>query len=269
MEKQDVHKILFRASEVGWIMTNGRGKETYGETAKSCAREKLISEKYGRENEVYSKYLEKGKRAEEDALTLLSIYKKHYFKKNDERLNNEWITGEPDAYVGESVKEAVHGYDVKSPYSVFTMPLATDKIKKEYEWQAHSYMWLTGALKWTISYCLVNTPSNLIQNERTNLWYKFDSPYEGHPRFGEYIHAVLNLEKQHIFDIEQFRKDYTNFDLEHDKVSHDEEFKWKHDIPVEKRIVEFEVERDKKKHEQIKKRVEEIRNYMESIFDLV
>jgi len=79
---------------------------------------------------------------------------------------------------------------------------------------------------------MINTPAELITDEKKKLMYqnRYD---ETDP---EYIEACKLIERNHIFDMELFRKHFTYFEFHNDV--------WAWDIPKEKRYHEIVIERD-------------------------
>lgn len=174
----DFSNILFRASSVGHLMTEPRSKAdkeagNLSESAKTHLIDIYVSNKYGRNSDVNSKYISKGLMVEEDSITLYSRYKKIYYKKNEERLSNDIICGTPDMYVGKSIKLASHVIDVKSSWDIYTfMRVLSKDVNDLYYWQLQSYMLLTGARTATLAYCLIDTPLVLIEDEKRKLMWK-------------------------------------------------------------------------------------------------
>ena len=226
-------------------------------SAKTYSEQLYLENKYNRKKMITSKYLEKGLTMEEHCLTLLSLTKKIFLKKNTERISNKFLTGEPDAYVGESVKRAKEGHDVKAAWELFTMPY-WEKIDPKYEWQDHGYIALTGAERWTTSHCLVNAPPGLIVKEKLDMFYRLGVS-ENSP---EYKEKAIEIERNMIFDMAQFKKDNPYFDLNSEVPENPEE--WEFNIPLEERIVSFVVERDNKIIESIYERVMECREYIKT-----
>lgn len=111
--------------------------------------------------ELGSKEVRKGLMQEGVAIDLLSAVTGELYTKNKERLRNEYLTGEPDLIADG------HGDDTKCPWSWEQFPL-TEAIARKYaitagyEWQNRGYMLLTGLPRWATSYCMVDTPSELI-----------------------------------------------------------------------------------------------------------
>jgi len=120
------------------------------ETAKSYCKEWLISQITGKEKDIKSKYLERGKAMENAAIERIS---KHYgvdLVKNTEQSENEYFTGEYDTKSLEIV------IDAKVPYDCFTFPFFDIEIDKDYYGQLQGYMELTGLKKASLAYCLEN-----------------------------------------------------------------------------------------------------------------
>lgn len=121
---------------------------------------------YGYDQEVSSKYMEKGLMVEEQSIAL---YNEVFFtshQKNIVRMSNLWITGECDICGDEK------GIDIKSSWSLATFPATAEAGKdKGYEWQCRAYMWLWNVEQWEVAYCLVNTPEELIGFEQPELHF--------------------------------------------------------------------------------------------------
>ncbi len=186
----------------------------------------FINEKYGRSKSIQNKYLEKGISQEEDSITLYSKFKKNYFVNNKARMSNEFITGEWDILKNEIVT------DIKTSWDIFSFFKAKNEtLNKDYYFQLHGYMSLTGAKSATLAYCLVNTPLNLIEQEKKNLWFKLNCP---DLQSIEYLAGCEEIERLSIYE----------------------------DIPVNERVFEIEIERNEETIEAINKRVIECREWM-------
>lgn len=226
--------MKIRCSSLGAIMTNGRGKsEELGETAKAALLENFIEAKYGRTKDVETRYMEKGRAVEEDSITLYSRLTKTFLKKNDQRLEDDWLTGEPDAYLGETISKADVIIDTKSSWDLFTFWKAKiGDVNKAYYYQLQGYMSLTGAKEGRLVYCLINTPESLILREIDRLRYKMDlidamaSP--------EYIAACTEIDRNMNFD----------------------------DIPMKERCFEVRIARDNDAIKAIRDRVELCREWV-------
>jgi hypothetical protein len=225
----DANNILFRCSSLGALMTAPRSKsELLSETCKKELVKIFVTEKYGREKDVQSKYTTKGLMVEEDSLTLYSRYKKQIFFKNEDRLKNDFITGTPDVLPEEDLIVK----DIKSSWDIFTFFSSEhNALNKAYYWQIQGYCALTGAKSGRLAYCLVNTPDMLIQDEKRRLQYKMGVIDDANLSFHE---ACEKLEKLMIYD----------------------------DLPLEERVLEIDIPRNDKDIESIYERVKDCREYM-------
>lgn len=246
--------IKFRSSCLGKLMTNDRSGKAMGETAKGYIEQVFIENKYQRSKEYGSKYIDKGNQQEETAITLVSLITGKFFTKNEERIGNDFITGTPDLFIGESILKAKEGRDTKCSFDAFTFPFFETDLKKDYFYQNHGYMWLTGAEEWHTDFCLVNTPLEIITKEKERIYWQMDQPT---PENSNYIDKLIELEKNSIFDIKDFKSDYPDYIL----TCQD----WKFDIPKEERLKTFSVKRDEKIIQAIKERVIEANNYYNTL----
>jgi len=127
------------------------------ETAKSYCKEWLISEITGKQKDIRSKYLSRGKAMEEKAIERIS---KHYgceLVKNENQLENEYFTGMFDTNTTEIV------IDAKVPFDAFTFPFFETEPDKNYYGQIQGYMNLTGLRKGSLCYCLENGSEEQIE----------------------------------------------------------------------------------------------------------
>jgi hypothetical protein len=158
-----MHK--FRASALGEIMTDPKSKdETLSVGAKTCIEKLAKQLVYGYDEEVSSKYTDKGLMVEDKSIELYNSVFFTDHAKNTERKTNDWITGECDIAAPRGI------IDIKSSWSLSTFPATAAAGKdKGYEWQGRAYMWLWDMDEFEIAYCLVNTPEELIGYERPEL----------------------------------------------------------------------------------------------------
>ena len=191
------NETLIRASSVGYLMTEPVTKAdkeagVLSKTAQKHLIEVYIAEKYGRKRDIQTKQMKKGIETEQDSIDLLSMYLKLPFSKNEERFKNDFITGLPDIINGDTI------IDIKSSYDLWTfLGNIPDKLDNLYYWQMQSYMWLTGTIKATIAYCLVNTPESIIQQEKYYMLKKMDVISEESP---EFIKEAMKIEFNMTFD---------------------------------------------------------------------
>ena len=154
--------MKYRASAIGKLMTEARSKfEPLSETTKSYLLELWIENTYGRRKVIDSKYMIKGTTVEEESITLYSLYSNDFYRKNNERRVNEFITGEPDIITD------THIIDIKSSWSIFTFMDSkfSKTINKDYYWQLQAYMSLFNKQSAKLVYVLTNTPDELVERE--------------------------------------------------------------------------------------------------------
>jgi hypothetical protein len=127
---------------------------------KSLAKEYL----FGYHAVITTKYMEKGLAVEQESIDLYNSVFFTNHKKNTERRENEYLTGECDIFTGKRIK------DIKSAWSLDTFPaFSEDAHDSLYEWQGRAYMHLWDCEEFELAYCLVSTPEELIRYEQRDL----------------------------------------------------------------------------------------------------
>ena len=236
----DFSTTLFRCSSLGHIMTEPVSKAAkergeLSEGAKTHLIDVYVSRKYGRQTDIFSKYLEKGLTVEEDSITLFSRVKRKFYKKNEAHITNDFIMGTPDLYEGDAIDNASLIVDVKSPWDIFSFfRNLTKPINKDYYWQLMGYMALTGAKKAILAYCLVNLSEYMILDEERKLMYKMNAGTTENP---EYIESCEKLRELFIYD----------------------------DIPMKNRVIEFIIDRDEEEIKRIYDKVKKCREYLNKL----
>lgn len=252
----EASKIQFRSSSCGYIMPGPREKKgEIQETTKTHLIDVFVSAKYGRREDVEGKFLEKGNQREEDSITLLSRVNKMFYKKNSQRLENGFISGECDVFIGKNITSADETFDTKTSWSAHTFFRAQNKkLDDNYYWQGMCYMWLTGAKKHTVAYCLVNGLAQVIMDEKRKASYRFGPDPDTDPA---YIAKCKQIEINHIFDLESFINENPWFEFHNDLSG------WKYNIPMEERLYTFSFNRDEAAISAIQNRVLECRAWMD------
>lgn len=253
----DSSEIKFRCSGLGFLKSGPREKKgDIQQGTKTHLIDCYVSAVYGRREEANGPTLEKGNEREEDSLTLLSRVHGRFYKKNDRRLTNDYISGECDIFIGESIENAEETIDTKTSWSAHTFFRSKYKpLDEDYEEQGHGYMWLTGAKKHTVAYCLVNGLASAILDEKRRLAWRFGPDAETHQG---YIEKCKQIEINHIFDIASFVEENPGFDF-HNNI---EDWKW--DIPMKDRLHTFTFDRDEEAIERIKNRIIQCREWMQT-----
>lgn len=157
------------------------------ETAKSALDEIAIREIYGREKPLVDEKLQKGKECEEEAISLLTEVEDLFLVKNEKKFNNEFVKGYPDI-----VEPYV--YDTKVPFDIWNFhkaepPVTSTGKKTEYYWQLMAYLWLTGKQHAYLAYCLIDMPTMMLSARLHRDRYKF-SDGEDDPEYKRHVEKV-------------------------------------------------------------------------------
>lgn len=267
----DFSKTLVRCSAIGSIMTNPKGtitekqlkrldelilKEKTGvltekqletleeltekrdlgaqlsESSKKYLVKAYAIEKYNRVPDITTKQMVKGTTAEDAAIELFSFVEDRPHKKNKERLSNEFITGLPDLFDGESITSSEEIIDVKCSWDIFTfLNNISNVFNRMYYFQLMGYMALSGAKRGTLAYCLVNTPDEMINDEKRKQFYRMQCVTDQDPR---YLTAAAQIERNMIFD----------------------------DIPAAERVLKFSIDRDDEVIDRIYDKVGKCREFL-------
>ena len=159
-------QLNIRASSVAKLMTDPQSKADresglLSKTAMGHLCDLAVQHVYGVEFVLDNKYLRKGIACEQDSIDLYNTVFGTSLVKNSERRTRDGLTGEPDLILIND--EIRNGVDIKTAWSLQTFPAFVHQIDgKGYEWQARAYMALFDCDTWTIAYCLVDTPGDLI-----------------------------------------------------------------------------------------------------------
>lgn len=136
--------------------------------------------------------MQKGTLVEPVSLKLLSLVDGVEYKPNRdengkrERVQNDYLSGEVDAYIGESIMTATKIPDIKSvwDYPTFLCKIH-EPITKANDLQVKGYLDITGATEGEIANCLVNTPEHIISGQKFKLLSKLNVATEESPEFKE------------------------------------------------------------------------------------
>jgi len=196
----DWNIVTFRASSWGNLLTEPQSKEDKlaGKLSVTCQKEliKIYNLlRYGRKYDVFTKQMEKGTIGEPESILLLSTVDKKLYLKNEEQLENEWFTGHPDIFEGETIRKATAVHDIKSRWSLESfMPKLIETIDPSEKAQMNVYFDLTGATSGCIVNTLIDCPATLLEGEKYALLRRLDVATEEAPAFKkEYKQLVKNL----------------------------------------------------------------------------
>ncbi|HDL5825949.1 TPA: translocation protein TolB precursor [Mannheimia haemolytica] len=168
MNSNQMYKFKPRCSMLHQLMSEPRTKADreaglISDTAKAAVREVAKFDLFGYQSFDGNKYTEKGNQLEEQAIKLSGFTRGLVLKKNTERRENDWISGECDIYVP-SRKLII---DTKCSWDIGTPPFFADEAiakaeKAGYDIQMQGYMWLWDCEEAQIDFVLFPTPIDLI-----------------------------------------------------------------------------------------------------------
>jgi len=122
-------------------------------------------EVYGYRKVLDVKYLDKGTALEAEAIQMLNDLEFKRYEKNTQRLENEFLTGEPDIWV-----PGVRTIDTKVSWSLDTFPsVSEDAHDPMYEWQGRGYMMLCDVPEHRVSFLMLDTPPEMCRWEQQEL----------------------------------------------------------------------------------------------------
>ena len=155
--------MKWHPSQIGMLMTNGRAKDSIGETAKSYIKQCVKEDFYNYTTELNNKYIWKGREQELESINLINSVRFTDYLKNEVTIENDYLIGTADIISEQKV------IDVKTSWSLDTFPaLIEDAINPLYEWQLRAYMMLYDKPTAELIYCMVTTWDEFL-NEYENL----------------------------------------------------------------------------------------------------
>jgi hypothetical protein len=239
--------ILFRASSVSDLM----GVKGLGLTGQKRAITTYLENKYNRSREFSSKYTDKGNQMEPSAIEMVARLTGLPLFKNVVRLHNEFITGEADCVLDETI------VDIKNSWDLVTFSIRSS----DYSDQMQCYMELYDKPTATVAYCLQSAPDDIIERELKGLTFKYG---DNVPEWEE-IRIVNNL----VFDKPTFlywidKRDW----IGEDKKAIDLIENFVH-IPEYERIALVKYERDQKRMELIEERVTMAREFIKQNYIII
>ena len=208
-------------------MTKPRTKgECLSATTRTHVQERFLEIEYGIYKEFWSRYTDKGNQVEDEAILMSeSLFDGMFLEKNELKFTNDYLTGVPDVITDDFI------IDVKSSYNAHTFPFFENELpNKDYFYQMQGYMTLTEKTDAYVIYCLINTPEDIVLDEiRRESWKRKEISIS--EEVEEYVRSI------HTFD----------------------------NIPRDKRIKVFHVERNDGVIESIYQRIDECRKYYETL----
>lgn len=221
-----------------------KDKKQLSETCKSYLKEWVLNEKYGRKKEFGNKYTSKGNQTEQNGFQVIQDvkFKGKFLPKNQKFLENEYFCGTPDVIVGSFV------IDNKSSWDIFTFPIGETEIPtKDYFYQLQIYAELSNKTDALLCYTLNDTPTVIIEDEV----FRFKRQKNLIDITDQQCYEVA---KNFIFTKEGLQENiflYSNADTS-DFI----------EIPLEKRLVSFQFEKEIDVISELEKRVLSCREWI-------
>lgn len=215
-----------------------KDEDPLSSTAKSYLKKYYMYLKYGKWSaslDKGNKYTNKGKLGEPESILLCSFLDDRPYMKNTQRFDDEFLTGEPD--IMDLRTSGWYVIDVKTSWDAETFidPLGKD-LTPLYWWQIQGYLALTGAMSGEVSYCLVDTPETILEQEKYNLARRMNAMIDVSVD-PEYLAAEKILVNNMTFS----------------------------DMPTAERRIRFIVERDDEAIAKIYDRVKKCREYLAEV----
>lgn len=202
-----------------------------------------------RRRHLANKYLDKGLLVEQDILDLASQLDGEFYIKNGSRYENDYLQGEWDNFQGK-IRDAKANYDMKTYDEA--------ELTSLYSWQIKGYSFIAKDVfnldhypQGELMYGLVNNPLHHIQNEITRQFYAHGNPSDTDDKWKD---VKKQIERNMIFDIDIFRRDYPHYQFENEILDFD--------VPAIFRLKKFEVTVTEEDIEHIKRRVLMCRIYL-------
>ena len=184
--------MKWHPSSLGKLMTTPKSKtENLSQGAKTYIRQVAKQDFFQYRVELDNKYINKGKDQEQDSIDLLNAVRFTNYKKNDVRIENEYMTGECDILADDRV------IDIKTSWNLETWPATPGEAHdNDYEWQGRAYLMLYEREIFELVFCMVTT-----KDEFLNQWEQIDLHRVDHIAPEKRITSVIyerDLEKEEL-----------------------------------------------------------------------
>lgn len=192
--------------------------------------------------------LTKGKEGEVAASVLLSevdgiAYRHHKDDDKHERIYNDYLSGEVDLYIGESIYKAINVTDIKNSFDYPTfLKKINNGLEKGQKEQLQGYGDITGAKELYIANCLISFSPQMINDMKWKVMRKLNVVTDESP---EFIEKWPKFEKSMLFGqipahkrVHKIKVEpFTEFERQkvYDRVKFAREWLWKFDEQHENR----------------------------------
>lgn len=248
LREQTIPSIKNQIKELNAI----KDKTELSETCKQYLKEWIIEQKYQRTKYFSSKYTEKGIETEQLGFQTIQdvLFKGKFLAKNQKNFEDDYFTGTPDVIISDFV------IDNKSSWDLFTFPLLEEEIPTDgYDYQGRVYLRLTNSENFLLCYTLNDTPLEIISDEIIR--YKRNrnlidiTDQEAYNVAKNFIYTL-----NHLIEVKPFL--FPLADVE-DFIP----------IPLEKRLIYFQIEKELEVEEKMIKRVFECREWIYQNWDKI
>lgn len=173
--------------ELDDLLRKKYGEFEFGLTAKSYIQDCWLFDNFGYEEPVVTNEMLKGMMCEDEAIDIVCRQIDGGFRvKNNDQFEDDHFTGTPDI-ITEPIVE-----DLKCSWTLRTFVEASDGNPLYYA-QGQAYLALTGCSLFRLIYVLVETPFELVEEEKKKYFFKFNCD-ENNPY---YLEAIRKVEAMH------------------------------------------------------------------------
>lgn len=165
------------------------GDFEFGATAMTYIRDVWMRNTYGYDEPLVSNEILKGLIVEDEVIGVMTrhLSEKVFRTKNEDSFENAYFTGTPDVITNDAVE------DSKASWTLRTF-IETRKPDPLYYAQGQVYMDLTGRKKFRLCHVLVDTPKELVDEEKKRLYFRFNCDEEN----PIYLDLIKKVDAMHL-----------------------------------------------------------------------
>ena len=174
--------------ELDELIAKRDGDFEFGATAMSYIREVWMRTVFGYDEPLVSNEILKGLMCEDEVIGVMTRQINGGFRtKNEDSFADEFFTGTPDVVLNDAVEDA------KASWTLRTF-IETRKPDPLYYAQGQVYMSLTGCKLFRLCHVLVDTPKELIDEEKKRLYFRFNCDEEN----PIYLELIKKVDAMHL-----------------------------------------------------------------------
>jgi hypothetical protein len=196
-------------AELDELIAKRDGEFEFGATAMSYIRECWMRNTYGYDEPLVSNEILKGLMCEDEIIGVLTRRIPGGFRvKNEDWFEDAYFTGTPDVLLSDVVEDA------KASWTLRTF-VETRRPDPLYYAQGQVYMALTGRKRFRLCHVLVDTPVELIEEEKKRLYFRFNCDEEN-PHYQALVEKVDSMHRIAHKIPENQRVKLFEFDINYD-----------------------------------------------------